>query len=122
VSDYEAVRKALAEGSPAVMLCATCPWDRTCLTPPTMTRAQIDAEMEKAKEKDDIHIAGVRRRGAEPSVQEAAGNVLMAAVMFGGRDTSASICPVLALRLRSSGGREIADGLKVTMQGWDDSR
>jgi hypothetical protein len=122
VSDYEAVQKALADGAAPSMLCTTCPWDRSCLTPPTMTRAEIDTLLEKAQAEDAERAADARRRGKTMKALEASSGLLMTAVAYGGKDTSASICPVLALRLRSSGGREIADGLKVTMQGWDDSR
>jgi hypothetical protein len=122
LSDYQSVQKALAEGSPPSMLCATCPWDRSCLSPPTMTKAEIDAEIAKAQAQDAERAAAARRKGKTLAALDAAGGVLMATVVYAGKDTSAAICPVLALRLRSSGGREIADGLKVSMQGWDDSR
>ena len=47
---------------------------------------------------------------------------LLTALMFAGKDTSAQVCPVFALRLRSSGGRKIADTFKGLMQGWDDQK
>ena len=47
---------------------------------------------------------------------------LMTALVYGARDTQSQVCPVFALRLRSSGGRKIADSLRVAMQGWDDQQ
>jgi hypothetical protein len=47
---------------------------------------------------------------------------LLTAMFVGGKDTSAQVCPVLALRLRSSGGRKIADTFKGLMQDWDDQK
>jgi hypothetical protein len=122
VSDYQAVQKALAEGSAPSMLCTTCPWDRSCLNPPTMTKAEVDAEIAKAQAEDLVRSANARLKGKPMPGLEASAGLLMTAMAIGGKDVSALICPVLALRLRSSGGREIADGLKATMQGWDDSK
>ena len=122
MSDYQAVQKSLADGSPPEMLCATCPWDRSCLSPPTMTKAEVDAVIEKAQADDVLRSANARLQGKPMTGLEASAAVLVTAMAYGGKDLSAAICPVLALRLRSSGGREIADGLKVSMQGWDDSK
>lgn len=117
MSDYNAVQKALSGGADPAMLCATCPWDRYCLTPPTMTRAEIDAYLEKAKADDERNMAKAQRNGENPGMPIGG---LLTALTFGGRDTSAQICPVFAVRLKSSGGRRIADTLKAAMQGWDD--
>lgn len=122
MSDYQAVQKALAEGREPSMLCTTCPWDRSCLNPPTMTKAEVDAVIEKAQQDDVLRSANARLKGKPMAGLEASAGLLVTAVAYGGRDLSAHICPVLALRLRSSSGREIADGLKSSMQGWDDSR
>jgi hypothetical protein len=117
VTDYGPVQKALAEGADPAMLCATCPWDRTCLTPPTMTKAEVDAKIAEATDQEDKRLAEARASGKDGGFPVGA---IMTALIFGGKEQSASICPVFALRLRSSGGRRIADDLKASMQGWDD--
>lgn len=112
MNDYESVSKALAGGAEPRLLCATCPWDRYCITPPTMTRADIDARMKEAEQID--------ARPDKDGKEKMPIGSLLTAVMFAGRDTSAQVCPVFALRLKSSGGRAIADEVKARMQGWDD--
>jgi hypothetical protein len=119
VTDYGAVQNALAGGAQPAMLCATCPWDRTCITPPTMTRAEIDEQMAKAMKDDERKLAAAEARGQNPGLPAAA---LLTAITIGSRDTMGQFCPVFALRLRSSGGREIVDTLKASMQKWDDQR
>lgn len=115
MTDYTPVQDALAAGTPPAMMCMTCPWDRNCVTPPTMTTADIDAKMTEA-----AHLDEVRRASAEGRLVPPTG-ILIAAAIFGGKDTSAQVCPVFALRLRSSGGRNIADGIRESMQAWDDA-
>lgn len=117
MTNYDAVQKALESGADPAMLCATCPWDRTCVAPPTMTRAEIDAKMAESQAQDEARMKAEQDAGKSPAMPVGA---LMTALVFAGKDTSASICPVFALRLRSSGGRQIADALKASMQGWDD--
>lgn len=115
--DYNAVGDALAKGADPAMLCATCPWDRACVSPPTMTRSDIDAAMEKAKAQDDAQAQAALARGEQSPMPTGS---LLTVLMMAGRDTHAAACPVFALRLRSSGGRGIADTLKASMQSWDD--
>jgi hypothetical protein len=117
MTDYEDVRKALADGADPAFLCATCPWTRNCVSPPTMTRQEIDEHIQNAwvtdaRVSDDFRKAGVDYR---PPV-----GAMVTALTLGGRDMMTPACPVLALRLRSSGGRTLSDGLKNTMQQWDD--
>lgn len=119
MSDYAAVKKALTDGAQPAMLCATCPWDRTCISPPTMTSAEIDAKMAEAAAQDDQKLATAKLVGEGDGFPV---GTLVTALAYAGKDTSAQICPVYALRLRSSGGRQIADAMKATMQGWDDER
>jgi hypothetical protein len=117
MTDYGPVQKALSGGADPAMLCATCPWDRTCLTPPTMTKQEIDAHIEKASKEDEERAEQAKALGQDPGLPT---GMLMTTLVMAGRDSSATICPVFALRLRSSGGRQIADDLKASMQGWDD--
>ena len=117
MSDYQPVSRALESGASPAMLCQTCPWDRTCLTPPQMSRTEIDEHIAKAMAEDDARTAGAKAAGQNPGMPIGG---LLSTLVFAGKDTSASICPVFALRLRSFGGRQIADGLKASMQAWDD--
>jgi hypothetical protein len=84
------------------MLCATCPWDRNCFSPPSMTSAEIDRHVAEAARKDEQQAQEARMMG-RPEVMPAG------TLMF-------------ALRLRSSGGRKIADTFKGLMQEWDDEK
>jgi hypothetical protein len=118
-SDYQPVQKALAGGGDPAMLCATCPWDRNCFSPPSMTSAEIDRHVAEAARKDEQQAQEARMMG-RPAVMPA--GTLMAALVFAGKDTAAQVCPVFALRLRSSGGRKIADTFKGLMQEWDDEK
>lgn len=119
MTDYTAVEKALSDGAQPSMLCATCPWDRTCISPPTMTRAEVEAKIAAAAAQDDAKLAEAKALGADPGLPVSS---LLTAITLGGKDTSALICPVYALRLRSGAGRTIADAAKAAMQGWDDER
>lgn len=116
MADYEPVRKALGNGLDPAMLCQTCPWNRPCIEPPEMTLADIQARLREGQEMD------VAARETDASGGGLPVGTLMAAVIFGGRDTAAQVCPVFALRLRSSAGRGIADSIRASMQGWDDQR
>ena len=119
MNDFQPVQKALAGGADPAMLCATCPWDRNCVTPPSMTSADIDARIKEGSEMDEKRAAEARATGRDPGMPT---GTLLSALMFAGRDTSASVCPVFALRLKSSGGRKIADTFKGLMQEWDDQK
>ena len=117
MSDYQAVQKALADAAQPSMLCATCPWDRNCVTPPTMTKAEIEAQIEKASREDQAKADAAKFIGGEVPMPVGS---LMTALIYGGRDTSGQLCPVFALRLRSGDGRKIADQVRSAMQSWDD--
>ena len=119
MSDYQAVQKALSGGADPGMLCATCPWDRNCITPPTMTSADIDARVKEGAEMDEQRATQARALGRDPGVPT---GTLLSALLFAGRDTTADTCPVFTLRLKSSGGRRIADTFKGLMQEWDDQK
>lgn len=108
MTDYMPVKDALAAGTPPELVCAACPWDRLCITPPTMTSGDIDRQIKEAEEKDSA------RPGAENKMPVA---MLMTAIALGGKDTAAQLCPVFALKLRGPEGREIADTLRSSMRG-----
>jgi len=118
-TDYQAVQKALSGGSDPAMLCATCPWDRNCFSPPTMTAADVEAQLREAEVKDKAEMEAARLSGRPAQMPV---GTLMTALVYMGKDTSAQVCPVFGLRLRSSGGRRIADAFKGLMQEWDDQK
>jgi|SRR5579859_1298553 len=117
MSDYEAVKKALAAGADPAMLCTTCPWDRNCLTPPSMTAMDIDEQIQQAALKD--------RQPGGPPPPEGEGRfpvaTMMAALVYAGKDTAIQGCPVAVVRLRSGDGRKIAEMVKALMQSWEKS-
>lgn len=117
MTDFQAVSDALAAGASPATLCATCPWDRNCVTPPSVTRADVDQRMEEARAADILKAEQAKAEGKDSAFPMGS---VPAALVYGGREHSATVCPVFALRLRSSGGRKIADGLKGLMQQWDD--
>lgn len=103
------IREALKTGADPHMICATCPWDRTCIRPPAMTTGDV----EEALNPDTIW----------DEAGEGEGFLLVAmvkAMTFLGRDTDAPVCPVLVDRLRSSDGKRIADALRELMVSWAD--
>jgi hypothetical protein len=118
-ADYQAVQKTLAGGGDPAMLCATCPWDRNCFTPPTMTSAEVEQQIAEAGRKDELKATAALAEGRAPSLPA---GTLLTALIYAGKDTSAQVCPVFGLRLRSSGGRKIADTFKALMQEWDDQK
>jgi hypothetical protein len=118
LQDYEPVTKALAEGADPAMLCATCPWDRNCVNPPSMTAGEVKRQMEEASARDQATMTAARLSGQD--VPLPAATLIMAAVL-GGKDTALQACPVLGVRLRSADGRRLADQVRSLMQGWQDS-
>jgi hypothetical protein len=108
VSDYTPVKKALEAGTPPELVCAACPWDRLCITPPTMTADEIERQINDAERKD------AERAGGENKMPV---GMLLTALTLGGRDTAAQLCPVFALKLRGPEGRAVADTLRTSMRG-----
>jgi|BioPla2DNA2_1021312.scaffolds.fasta_scaffold255090_2 hypothetical protein len=41
------IREALKTGADPHMICATCPWDRTCIRPPAMTAGESDRDADR---------------------------------------------------------------------------
>jgi len=118
MSNYKTVTDALAGGADSALLCQTCPWDRYCITPPSMTRSEVDAQVAEAKARDDEAAEKAKANG-ETSMPM--GSLLMT-LMVGAADTQAQICPVFANRLRSSAGRTLVDSVRSQMVGWDDGQ
>lgn len=113
MSDYRKVSDALSEGVEPEMLCMTCPWDRFCITPPSMTREDVNKQIEEAKAKDNAQIEKAKAEGKEGGLPM---GMLITTLAIGGRDTSCSVCPVLALRLRSSEGGVLVQSIREQMQ------
>lgn len=103
------IREALKTGADPHMICATCPWDRTCIKPPAMTTGDV----EEALNPDTI-------RGETGEGEGFLFAAMVKAMTFVGRDTAAPVCPVLVDRLRSSDGKRIADALRELMTSWVD--
>lgn len=107
MSGYSAVQAELDKGTPAELLCATCPWDRLCVQPPQMTKGEIDRKLAEAQANDE-------RR--DPLQKQLPVGTLMMALTLAGRDSSGTLCPVFALRLRGPNGRDVADGVRAMMR------
>jgi hypothetical protein len=114
MADYQAVKDALAKGADPAMLCTTCPWDRNCVNPPAMTSAEVEQRMKEESAKDEAKIKANPSGGGMPV------GTLMAALVYGGKDTAVQACPVLGIRLRTGDGRKIAETVRGLMQGWED--
>jgi len=71
--------------------CSTCPWSKFCITPPVMSKAEVDAkiqgDLDKVKETKD---------------EGALMQPMLSALMFSGKDTECQVCPVFAAKLRES--------------------
>lgn len=109
---HDHAKKELEAGTPAELICATCPWDRLCVEPPAMSAQEIQAQIKVAEEKDNER---------DPLKTSMPAQTLMTIMALGGRDTSGRLCPVFALRLRGPDGRQVADGIRQQMRTWGES-
>lgn len=107
MDDYKRVTEELAKGTAPELLCTTCPWDRLCVTPPAMSREEVDRKISEAEAKD---------RARDPLGTGLPAQMLMTAMAIGGRDQMGTLCPVFALRLRGPDGRTVADGVRGLMR------
>ena len=112
---HEQAKRELQAGTPAELICATCPWDRLCVEPPTMSSQEIDRQIAEAQAKDETTAA------ADPAARKMPVTMLMTAMVLGGRDSAGKLCPVFALRLRGPDGRQVADSLRGTMRSWGET-
>lgn len=81
--------------------CATCPWNRNCIEPPTMTADDVKGVIEKQEE-------------GNSSEKRMVGGIL-ATMVFGGKDTECRACPIFIERLRQ--GPELSGRVKEIMKG-----
>ena len=114
--DYSRVSDALKGGADPDMLCMTCPWDRFCIKPPSMTGDEIQKRLDDAKAKDEEARREKELAGEKVGLPA---TTLLTALTMGGRDRMAEVCPVFALRLKTPDGKHIVDGIKAAMQGGD---
>lgn len=110
MSNYDSVKAELDRGTPAELLCATCPWDRLCITPPQMTSDQVKKKIDEAA--PAANMADPRK------ADEAFSRGLLSVMLYAGKDTQAQVCPVFAMRLSSLDGRSIADSVRAQMRDW----
>jgi hypothetical protein len=108
---YLEVDNELARGIPPEVLCATCPWDRLCVRPPSMTKAEIERAVKDAEARDEAR---------DPERKAMPAGMLLTAMTLGGRDRMGELCPVFALRLRTPEGRRIADSIRGVMREWSE--
>jgi hypothetical protein len=107
MADYTAVKKAMAAGTPPEIICAACPWDRLCITPPAVSTTDVDAMIAEAEAAD---------RSRDPQGHRMPTTTLLTAMTMAGRDTMGDLCPVFALRLRAPEGRQLADKIRAAMR------
>ena len=86
--------------------CLSCQWNKNCVEPPTMTKLEVEGKMAEMQPKPG-------------ATQEDSGKALFrgltSALIFGGRDTQAQVCPTFANALRS--GPELSQQIKSIMKG-----
>lgn len=112
MADYTNVKKELEAGTPPELICAMCPWDRLCITPPTMSSVEVERLIKEAEQKD---------LEKDPQRSKMPMGMLMATIAFAGRDSQAQLCPVFASRLTGPDGRSIADTVREQMRTWPGS-
>lgn len=69
--------------------CSTCPWNKNCIEPPSMTKEDVEKTVEEMEEK------GGSKEGKLMSG-------LMSALVFVGKDKECHACPVFIEKLRQS--------------------
>lgn len=85
--------------------CSTCPWNKLCIQPPSMTRAEIDNKVNSS--------LGKMNSDKEDKEGGAIG-AMMTAVMLGGRDRECFACEVFVDKLRES--PELSNKIKELMK------
>jgi len=70
---------------------------------------EIDRQIKTAEAKDEIR---------DPAKSGVPMQTLMTALIYAGKDSMGSLCPVFALRLRGPDGRQAADDIRQIMRTW----
>ena len=86
--------------------CASCTWDKFCLSPPTMTSEEVESRT-KPKPPAERAVEGEEKKDS------LLGDMLNI-MMFSGKDTECRACPQLISRLRE--GPELSNYIKSFMQ------
>ena len=86
-----------------LVTCKDCQWDKVCLSPPSLTKEEVDKRIEESTERGESKGKDTNMLGG-----------LMAVMMLGGRDTDCKVCPIFANKLRS--GPEMSAKIKEWMK------
>lgn len=106
MSTYTDVTQALDRGVEPKELCSTCPWDRHCVNPPTVSRAEVEAKTAPP--------AGLDAEDAGQATK-ALVRGLLDLVIYVGKDRQLEACPVLAAELAGPGGCALHDAVRTHM-------
>lgn len=109
---HQQAKQELERGTPAEVICATCPWDRLCVQPPSMSEQEYRRAVDEAERKD---------RERDPLGTKMPAGMLMTALTLGSHVSSGQLCPVFALRLRGPDGRKVADGVRELMRAYGEA-
>ncbi len=85
--------------------CASCPWDKLCIRPPSMTEAEVKEKME-------------RERPSNPNDPKAEDGALLgsmlSAIFFAGKDRECIACTAFITKLREN--PELSNRIRAIMQ------
>jgi len=88
--------------------CATCPWNKNCIEPPSMTEAEVKAKL------DESMPTKTDRIDEHEDIGKSLIGGLMTTLMFSGKDTECKVCPTFAAAMKS--GPELSQHIKAFMQ------
>lgn len=109
---HQQAKAELDRGTPAELICATCPWDRLCVEPPKMSQLDYQRTLDEAEAKD---------KARDPQQTGLPAGMLLTALTMSPYVDSGRLCPVFALRLGGPDGRQLADSIRQTMRTWSES-
>ena len=112
MNDYKTVTAEIAAGTPADVLCATCPWTRPCIEPAGLTKAEYDRDIAEAEQQDKERAEQQRADGKDPGLPF--GSVL-AMIAKAPLLDAAKVCPVFGSRFQAD--RSLADTIRRIMKG-----
>ena len=113
MNDFKTVSEELEAGTPPDVLCAMCPWTRTCVEPSGMTQAEYDRQIDKAKVEDNQRSEDRRAEG-KPDAGPPIMGQMMTMLALGSQVGSAKLCPVFAARF--SLDRALSDSIRTAMR------
>ncbi len=98
------IKELMQDSKEALPQCKACGWEKFCLEPPTMTE-----EEEKTK------IKGPGNQDDDP--RKSLTKTLVGSLLFGGKATECSACPVFIEKLKES--PNLAQQIKKIMRSWE---